>query len=106
MLFSATVSGMPEFSRLANCWVKVASSWSLGLRLRCRTARTDGGSKVVRSRFSDGGCSAAAAAATLPLEASTMMGKSPSLSICTSAAERSWASRTACTVSPVRRRAL
>ena len=26
MLFSATVSGMPDFNRLANCWVKVASS--------------------------------------------------------------------------------
>ena len=33
---SATVSGMPEFNRFASCCVKVASSWSLGRRLRKR----------------------------------------------------------------------
>ena len=32
MLVSATVNGMPDCSRLANCCVNVASSWSLGLR--------------------------------------------------------------------------
>ena len=41
MLFNATVSGMPEFSKFANCVVKVASSWSLGLRLLASAARAD-----------------------------------------------------------------
>jgi len=43
MLLSATVSGMPDLSRLANCWVKVASSCKRGLRFCCNCARTAGG---------------------------------------------------------------
>ena len=80
MLFSATVSGMPELSRLANCWVKVASSWSLGRRLRFNNARSAGGNasadtdRVLRSVRS-------ALTAPATLAASTATGKSPSRSM-------------------------
>ena len=105
MLLSATVSGMPELSRLANCCVKVASSWSLGLRFWDIAARKVGGSRARQSVLRRLGRSPAAATRR-PLAASTATGKSPSRSICSKAAERSAPSRTPSTTSPVRRRAL
>ena len=51
MLLSATVSGMPELSRLANCCVNVASSWSLGLRFWASAARKVGGSNAASPRL-------------------------------------------------------
>ena len=92
MLFSATASGMPELSRLASCWVKVASSCNFGLRLRSsklrdarrQTVHQDGHAApvwTVRRRRRT--------AAAPALAASTAIGKSPSRSICASAAGRS-----------------
>ena len=103
MLLSATVSGMPDLSRLANCWVKVANSWSFGLRFRCRDRELPGAALRALAGFAPrlGPPSAAP-----PLAASTATGKSPNRSICTSAAERSATSSTPCTTSPDRRRAL
>ena len=49
MLLSATVRGIPELSRLANCCVNVASSWSFGLRFWAIAARSVGGSKARQS---------------------------------------------------------
>ena len=49
MLLSATVRGIPELSRLANCCVNVASSWSFGLRFWDIAARNVGGSKARQS---------------------------------------------------------
>ena len=43
ILCSATVSGMPEFSRLDNCCVNVANSCSLGLRCREIAFRIESG---------------------------------------------------------------
>ena len=56
---------MPDLSRLANCWVKVASSWSLGLRFWDMAARKAGGNRARQSvlrpaePFSGGGDGAA-----------------------------------------------
>src|SRR6266446_3955622 len=70
--------GMPHLSRFASCWVKVASSCSLGLRWRF-FRRTAG-------RSANLGFSAATslAAAVAPREPSTMTGNNPSRSIWTS----------------------
>ena len=48
MLFRATVRGMPDCSRLASWFVKVASSCILGLRFSCILARRVGGRKDIR----------------------------------------------------------
>ena len=56
MLLSATVRGMPECKRLESCWVKVASSCSLGLRLRCSNSRNAGGRIAVPPDFRSAGC--------------------------------------------------
>ncbi len=48
MLFSATVNGMPEFSRLASCVVKVASSCNFGFRFCASCACKLGGKNAVR----------------------------------------------------------
>ena len=60
MLFNATVSGIPEFNKLASCWVNVASSCNFGLRFCCNCARNAGGKNAVKStsllaRFAFGG---------------------------------------------------
>ena len=103
MLFSATVSGMPDFSRFASCVVNVASSCSLGLRFCCSCARNAGGRSESKSTFCPARFSPVAAPA---LAVSTAMGKSPSRWICAKAAGRSVTSRTPSTSSPLRRRAL
>ena len=58
MLLSATVSGMPDWSRFASCWVNVASSCSFGLRFCGSCARSVGGRNESKSAF----CPAAPAA--------------------------------------------
>ena len=112
MLCNATVSGMPHLSRFASCVVKVASSCKFGLRWR--RLRNIAGMLLVpapppmrppRAALAVF-FSAFSTADTPAFEASTMTGNKPSRSIWLSAAARSATSRTPCTTSPVRRRAL
>ena len=103
-----TVKGMPHLSKLASCWVKVANSCNLGLRLRWRSSRNTTGISeeaglplpLLPAR------SLAAAAAVAAFEPSTATGNNPNFSICDRAAARSGTSKTPCTTSPLRRRAL
>ena len=80
MLLSATVSGIPELSRLANCCVKVASSWSLGLRFWDIAARKVGGNRARQSALRPG-WPFGGGRDRAPLAASTATGKSPRRSI-------------------------
>ena len=104
MLFNATVNGMPDCSKLAICWVKVASSWSLGLRFWESCSRSVGGRNAIKSTLFAELLPLAATPAALAV--STATGNRPSRSIWVTAAERSATSRTPSTNSPLRRRAL
>ena len=103
MLFNATVSGMPEFSRFASCWVKVASSPNFGRRFRFRNPRNTAG---IRLEDVGGRSPLRLTPAAAPRPPSTMIGNKPMRSICSSAVERSATSRIPCTSSPERLRAL
>ena len=56
MLFSATVNGIPEFSKFANCVVNVASSCNFGLRFCDNCACIAGGKKPSGSRLALPAC--------------------------------------------------
>ena len=104
MLFSATVSGIPDCSKFASWVVNVASSCNFGLRFCDICSRMDCGRKEVKF--------------TPPLPALfvvvgapgfisvTASGKSPERWICASAAARSGTSSTPSMSSPERLRAL
>ena len=110
ILFSASVSGIPERSRLANCNSHVADSCSLGLRFfpRRKLKPERAFSLIGLGAFwALAARSALAACLTaLPLAGSIETGNSPSLFNCDIAAARSADSSNPCITSPERLRAL
>ena len=103
MLVSATVSGMPEFTRFASCEVKVASSCNFGFRFCAICSRMEGGKNEAKFTALEAVLLSAAAPG---LAESTAMGNRPERWICTSAALRSATSSNPSTSSPERLRAL